>query len=159
MHAQRRQARAGIGHFHRLDARTAEDPGGLLEDLHRLGVDVHAALRARMDEALAGLVVARRPHEAGRRAALVVLPLLVAPARLDLVAHASPFLEPGVVVADVILERAPDAMHLVDLDAGPGRTAETDQEPHGPAIVVREVEEGRVVLAADHVTVPSNRSG
>ena len=54
---------------------------------------------------------------------LVALALLVAAARLDLVAHAGPFVEPGMVVADVILERAADAMHLVDLDAGPRRGA------------------------------------
>ena len=112
-----------------------------------------------MDEALAGLVVARRPHEARRRRALVALALLLAAARLDLVAHARPFLEPGVVVADVILERAPDPMHLVDLDAGPGRATEADEQAHGPAVVGGEIEEGRVVLAADHVKAPSNRSG
>src|SRR5262245_36804395 len=97
----------------------ADDGGGVFEDLHRLGVDVHAALGARMDEALAGLVVARRPHETRCRRALVALLLLVAAARLDLVAHARPLVEPGMVVADFILERAPDPMHLVDLDAGP----------------------------------------
>ena len=103
-----------------------------------------------MDEALAGLVVARRAHEAGCRGELVTLRLLVAPARLDLVAHAGPFLEPGVVVADAILERAADAVHLVDLDPGPRRGREANEQPHRPAIIVGEIQEGGVVFAADH---------
>ena len=103
-----------------------------------------------MNEALAGLVVAARAHEARGRGALVALALLVAPARLDLVAHAGPFLEPGIVVADMIFERAADAMHLVDFDAGPWRAGQADEQAHRPAIVGGEVEEGRVVFAADH---------
>ena len=59
-------------------------------------------------------------------------------------------LEPGVVVADVVLERAADPMHLVDLDAGPGRGGQADEQPHRPAIVVGEIEEGGIVFAADH---------
>src|SRR5262249_555878 len=82
--------------------------------------------------------------------ALVAFALLVPPARLDPVAHARPFLEPGVVVAGAAFERAAHPVHLVDLDAGPGRGAETDQQPHRPAVVVGEVEEGGGVFAADH---------
>ena len=58
-------------------------------------------------EALAGLVVARRPHEAGRGGELVPF-VLVAP-RLDLVAHAGPFLEPG-MSSPTRSERAADAV-------------------------------------------------
>ena len=128
----------------------ADDRGSVSEDLHRLGVDVHAALGARMDEALAGLVVAARAQKARRRGALVAVLLLLAPARLDLIAHAGPLLEPGVVVADVILERAPDPVHLVDLDAGPRRGGQADEQAHRPAVVVGEIEEGGVVFTADH---------
>src|SRR5262249_9429068 len=149
-----REAGAGIGHLHRLDARMADDGGGVLEDPYRFGVDGHAALRARMDEPLAGLVVARGPHEARRRRPLVAFRLLLAAARLDLVTHARPFLEPGIVVADAAFERASDPMHLVDLDAGPWRAAQADEQPHRPAVVVGEVEEGGVVFAADHDLLP-----
>src|SRR5262245_20262687 len=150
MHQQRRQAGAVVGYLDRLDARMADDGSGVFEQLHRLGVDVHAALGARVDESLAGLVVARRPPEAGGGGVLVALALRLAPARLDLVAHAGPFVEPGLVVADAALERAANAMHLVDLDAHPRRAREADQEPHRPAIVVGEIQEGGVVFAADH---------
>ena len=54
------------------------------------------------------------------------------------------------VVSDMPLERASDAMHLVDLDAGPGRSSEADEQPHGPAIVGGKIEKGRIVFAADH---------
>src|SRR5437879_13109480 len=84
----------------------ADDGGGVLEDFHRRGVDGHAALRARLNETLPGLVIARRAHEAGCRGEPVPPALLVAAARRDLVAHAGPFLEPGGVVADVIFERS-----------------------------------------------------
>ena len=150
MHEQRGQARRPVRHLDRLDARMPDVGGRILEDFHRLGVDVEAALRAWMDEALAGLVVAAGAHEARRRGLFVALALFVAPARLDLVAHAGPFLEPGIVVADMIFERAADAVHLVDLDAGPWRGGEADQQAHRPAVVGREVEECGVVFAADH---------
>src|SRR5260370_859656 len=43
MHQQRRQARILVRYLHRLDAGMTDDAGGVLEDFHRLGVDVHAA--------------------------------------------------------------------------------------------------------------------
>ena len=76
-----------------------------------------------LQEALAGLVVVRRAHQAGGGGELVALLLVLAAARLDLVAHARPFLEPGVVVADLVLQRAADAVDLVDLGAAPRRGA------------------------------------
>ena len=75
---------------------------------------------------------------------------LIAPARLDLVPHARPFLEPGVIVADAVAQGAPDAVDLVDLDAGPRRARQADEQPHRPAVVVREIQEGRIVLAIGH---------
>ena len=126
MHQQRRQARAFIRNFDVLDARAADDRGGVAERLHRLRVDVHPALRLRLQEALAGLVVARRAQEAGRRGVLVAVLLGGAAARLDHVAHAGPFLEPGIVVADLAGERAADAIDLVDLGAAPRRAGEAD---------------------------------
>src|SRR5215831_13408336 len=77
--------------------------------------------------------------------------LRVATARRDFIAHAGPFFEPSRVVADVILERTSDAMNLVDLDTGPGRCVEANEQPHGPAIVGGKIQKGRVVFAADHV--------
>jgi len=71
-------------------------------------------------------------------------------ARRDLVAHARPFLEPGIVITDVALQRAAYPMDLVDLDAGPGGRAKAYQQPHGPAVVIREIEEGWIVCATDH---------
>jgi hypothetical protein len=44
MHQERRQARTFVRHLDRLDAGMTDDGGGILEDFHRLGVDVHAAL-------------------------------------------------------------------------------------------------------------------
>src|SRR5262249_36935911 len=130
--------------------RVADDGGSVLENLHRGGVDGHAALRARLDETLAGLVVARRAHEAGCRGEPVPFALLVVAARRDLVAHAGPLFEPGSVVAEVIFERASDAIDLVNLDTGPGRGAQANEQAHGPAVVGGKVKEGRVVFAADH---------
>jgi len=75
-----------------------------------------ALLRALMNETLTGLVVARCAQEAGSCGPAVAPPLLFTSARLDLVAHADPFHEPCRVVPDMILERAPDPMNLVDLD-------------------------------------------
>ena len=80
-----------------------------------------------MNEALAGLVIAAGAHEARRRGELVAGAHGVAAARRDLVAHAGPFLEPRVVVADLVGERAADPVDLVDLDAGPRRAGEADQ--------------------------------
>src|ERR1700730_19306621 len=76
--------------------------------------------------------------------------LLAAPAHLDPLAHARPFVEPGLVIADMVLECAPDAVHFIDLDAGPGSGAETNKQPHGPAVIVRKIKESRIVVAADH---------
>ena len=77
--------------------------------------------------------------------------LRVAAACRDLVPHAGPFLEPGAIVADVVLERAPDAMHLVDLDTGPWRGAEANEQAHGPAVVGGKIKERGVVFAANHL--------
>src|SRR5215475_6031598 len=77
--------------------------------------------------------------------------LRVAAACRDFITHAGPFFEPSRVVADVILERTSDAMNLVDLDTGPGRCVEANEQPHGPAIVGGKIQKGRVVFAADHV--------
>src|SRR5262249_34741501 len=134
-----------------LDARMADDGGGVLENFHRGGVDGHAALRARLDETLAGLVVARRAHEAGCRGEPVSFELLVAAARRDLVPPGGPLLEPGGIIAEAIFERASDAIDLVDLDTGPGRGAQANEQAHGPAVVGGKVKESRVVFAADHV--------
>jgi hypothetical protein len=150
MHEQRRQTGAVVGHFDWLDARMADDGGGVLEDFHRPGVDGHAALRARLNETLPGLVIARRAHEAGCRGEPVPPALLVAAARRDLVAHAGPFLEPGGVVADVIFERASNAIDLVDLDTGPGRSAQANEQAHGPAVIGGKIKEGGIIFAADH---------
>src|SRR5262249_49877189 len=128
----------------------ADDGGGVLEDFDRRRVDGHAALRARLHETLAGLVIARRAHEARRRGEAMPFALLVAAARRDLVAHAGPLFEPGGVVAEVIFERASDAINLVDFDTGPGRGAQANEQAHGPAIVGGKVKEGGVVFAAYH---------
>src|SRR5258708_29405139 len=99
-----------------------------------------------MNEALAGLVVATGAHEARRRGELVAGAHGVATARRALVAHAGPFLEPRVVVADLVGERAADPVDLVDLDAGPRRAGQADQKAHRPAIIGREVKEGWIVF-------------
>ena len=109
----------------------------------------------------------RRAHQAGGGGERVALLLRVAAARLDDVAHARPFLEPGLVVADLVLERAADAVDLVDLGAAPRRGGQAQQQAHRPAVVGREIDEGRIVLfgrsrflrfavvvAAERVAVP-----
>src|SRR5262245_35196559 len=128
----------------------ADDGRGVLEDFYRRGVDGHAALRARMDETLASLVIACRAHEAGCCGEPMPFALLVAAACRDLVAHAGPLFEPGRVVADVIFERASDAINFVDFDAGPGGGAQANEQAHGPAVVGRKIKEGGVGIAADH---------
>src|SRR5262249_8136176 len=150
VYEQPRQARILVRHFARLDARPADYPRRLLEDLHRPRVDVLAAPGARVDETLAGLIIARRAQEACCRREPMPRSLLAAPAPFDPPAHAGPFLEPSLIIADVALQGAPDAVHFVDLDAGPGSGTEADKQPHGPAVIVRKIEEGRIVFAADH---------
>ena len=104
-----------------------------------------------MDEALAGLIIARGPQETcGRREPMPGC-LLAASAAFDTLAHARPCVEPGLVIADMAIERASDAVHFVDLDAGPGSGTEADKQPHGPTVIVRKIEEGRIVFAADHI--------
>src|SRR5262249_17107619 len=158
MHEQGRQAGAVVGHLDGLDAWMADDGRGVLEDFDRRGVDGHAALRARMDETLAGLIIARPAPEAGCRRQPMAFALLVAAARRDLVSHAGPLFEPGGVVADVIFERASDAINFVDLDTDPGRGAQANEQAHGPAVVGRKIKEGGVVFAADHVLLPCRRA-
>src|ERR1700691_5751394 len=99
-----------------------------------------------MNEALTGLVVALRPHETGRRRQIVSGALGFAAAGFDLVAHAAPFLEPCRIVADLVGERAADAIDLIDLDAGPWRARQANQQAHRPSIAGREVEKGRIVF-------------
>src|SRR5215813_10664812 len=154
MHKERRQARAFVRHLDRFDARPAYHRGGGLEELHGGRIDRHAALRTGMNKALTGLVVARRAHEARRCGELMAFRLCVAPAGCDLVAHASPFFEPRGVVAYATFERTADTMHLVDFDACPRRSAKTNEQAHGPAVIGRKIKEGGVVLAADHVYSP-----
>src|SRR5580700_4683769 len=100
-----------------------------------------------MDEALADLIVAAGAHETCGCGETVAGALGFAPARRDLVAHANPFVEPGIVVADFIEERAADTVDLVDLDADPRRGGKTDQQAHRPAIIGREVEESGIVFS------------
>src|SRR5262245_24049664 len=103
-----------------------------------------------MNESLAGLVVARRALEAGRRGEPVALAERGSAPRFDPVTNADPFVIPGAVIADFVVERAADPMHLVDLGAAPRRAREADQPPHRPAIVGREIQKCWVVLAAYH---------
>ena len=65
--------------------------------------------------------------------------------------------EPGIVITDVALQRAAYPMDLVDLDAGPGGRAKAYQQPHGPAVIFREIEEGWIVCATDHGRRPLHR--
>ena len=99
-----------------------------------------------MDEALAGLIVTRGADEARRGGELVAGAQGFAAARFDLVAHAGPFLEPRRIVADLVEQRAADTIDLVDVNAGPRRAAEADQQSHRPAVIGGEVEEGWVVF-------------
>jgi hypothetical protein len=151
VHQEAGQARARVGNLHRLDARAADECSGGSEDLDRAPVHLHAGLAFRLQEALAGLVVARRAHEAGRHGQRMALLLLLAPARHDLVAHARPFREPCVVVADASAQHPADAMDLIDLHPDPRRARQADEQAHRPAVVVREVQERRIFLAIGHV--------
>src|SRR5262249_29922310 len=110
-----------------------------------------------MNKALTGLVVARRAHEARRCGELMAFRLCVAPAGCDLVAHASPFFEPRGVVAYATFERTADTMHLVDFDACPRRSAKTNEQAHGPAVIGRKIKEGGVVFAPEHFSLLSRR--
>src|SRR5262249_14119308 len=66
--------------------------------------------------------------------------------RLDLFAHARPFVEPGPIIAKPVGEHPPNAVDLVDLDAGPRRGRQADQKAHGPTIIARKIEKGGIVL-------------
>ncbi len=150
MHQQRRQARVLVRDFDVLDTRIADDSDRLAEDRDGFLVDLHPARRLRLQEALAGLVVARRALETGRGGEQMAVLLGGAAARLDLVAHAGPFLEPGIVVADLVAQGEADAVHLVDLGAAPRRAAQANEQSHRPAIVVGEIEKGRIALVVGH---------
>src|SRR5262249_40247186 len=71
----------------------------------------------------------------------------LAAARLDDVAHARPFVEPGCVVAEPIAQRTADPVDLVDLGTARRRSRQAEQQAHRPAVVGREIDEGRFVLA------------
>jgi hypothetical protein len=150
MHQQRRQAGVPVRHLDRLDAGMLEHAGGVLEQLHRPCVDLHAARRARVNEALAGLVIARCAQEARRGGALMPARVRLVAAGLDRLSHARPLLEPGMVVSNMAFERASHPMHLVDLDAGPGRSPQANEQPHGPPIIVGKIEKGGIVRPPDH---------
>src|SRR4029079_9176892 len=92
----------------------------------------------------------RRPHQAGRGGEAVALALALAAARLDLIAHACPFVEPGRVVAKLVPQRAADAVDLVHLGAAGGRGPQGEQDPNGAAVVGREIDKGRIVFAVAH---------
>ena len=50
------------------------------------------------------------------------------------------------------LQRAADAVDLVDLGAAPGRGGQAQQQPHRPAVVGREIDESRIVFSVAHVS-------
>jgi hypothetical protein len=102
MHEQRRQYLVAVRHLDRLDARPLQHRGAVGERFHRLLVHRGRA-RAVLQEALADLVVMRGAHQACGRGERVALLLFVATAGLDDVTHPGPFLEPGAVVADLVL--------------------------------------------------------
>jgi hypothetical protein len=97
VHEQRRQAWCHTALTGSMCGRMTAAASGRF---HRLAI-----CRGSGAGALAGLVIALRAHEAGRGGQPMALLLLVAPARHDLVAHADPFVEPGIVVADVASAR------------------------------------------------------
>src|SRR5262249_7969682 len=86
MHQERGEGRALVRNLNVLDAWAADDRGRIAKRLDGFGIDLHAARRLRLQEALAGLVVARGAQKTGRRGLVVPLSLGKAPARLDLVA-------------------------------------------------------------------------
>jgi hypothetical protein len=150
MHQQRRQRRALVGNLDVFDARATHERGRVAKCLHRSGVDVETAPCLRLQEALAGLVVAGRAQQTGGGGLRVAGFLRRAPARLDGLAHAGPFRKPGGVVADLAAQRAADAIDLVDFGAAPGRAAQTNQQAHRPAIVIGEIQKCRIVAAIGH---------
>jgi hypothetical protein len=98
-----------------------------------------------MNEAFAGLVIARCAHEAGGGRQFVAGAQGVAAASLDLLAHPCPFLKPSGVVAHLVRERTADPVDLIDFDAGPRRCGQADQKSHRPAVIARKIEEGGIV--------------
>ena len=116
-------------------------------------IHVEAVLRLRLQEAFAGLVVARCPQQTGSGRVGMAILLGRASARLDRLAHAGPFRKPSCIVADFVAQRAADPVDLVDLGAAPGRPAETDEQSHRPAIVVGEIQKGRIIGAIGHRSV------
>jgi hypothetical protein len=151
MHEQRRQLLVAVRNFDGLDARPLQHRRAVGKRLHRLLVRRGRA-RPVLQEALADLDVVRRAHQAGCGREPVAFLLRLAPARLDDVAHARPFLEPGIVVADLVLQRAADAIDLVDLRAARGCGGEAQQEAHRPPVVGGEIDEGRIVRSVAHVS-------
>src|SRR3974377_527684 len=99
-----------------------------------------------MNEPLAGLVIARCPHEAGGGGELVAGAQRITAACLALLAHHRPFLEPCRVIADPIGKRAADAIDFVDLDPGPWRRGEADKQANTPPGIARKKEEWGIAL-------------
>jgi hypothetical protein len=125
----------------------AHERGRVTECLHRSGVDVETAPGLRLQEALAGLVVAARAQQAGGGGLRVAGFLRRASARFDRLAHAGPFRKPGGIVADLAAQRAADTVDLVDFGAAPGCAAQTNQQAHRPAIVIGKIQKCRIVAA------------
>ena len=148
---QRRQCLVAVRHLDMFDARPLQQGRAVGERLHRFLVGLGGA-RAVLEEPFADLGVVRRAHQAGGGGQRMALFRLVAAARLDDVAHLRPFLEPGLVIAELVAQGAADAVDLVDLGAAPRCGGQAQQQPHRPAVVAREIDEGRVVFAVAHVS-------
>src|SRR5262249_26559032 len=92
---------------------------------------VHAALvglqplALGLEEALADVVVVRRAEQHPRCCSVSSGGEMLAPGLLDGFALARPLAEPGLVVADVVFQPQPDAVHFPDFRPAPGGGVET----------------------------------
>ena len=80
-----------------------------------------------------------------------------AAAVFHLARFARPFPEPGVVVADAVLQPQADAVDLADFGAAPRRHVQADQQAVRPAIVFREIGEGQFFQLGIHAKAHSRR--
>ena len=134
-----------------LQARPLDVPGRLAQAVHAAHIGIEPFLALRLQEPLAHVVIGAGALQILRAAQRAAVGDALASAVLDGARLARPFPEPGIVVADAVLQPQPDAIDLADLGAAPRRHVEADQQAMRPAIIFREIGERQLLLRSMHV--------
>ena len=128
MHIDGGNARALIGNFDVLQARALDVLSRLAQAVHAAHIGIEPVLALRLQEALADVVIGARALQILCAAQGAPVGDAFATAVLDGAGFACPFPEPGIVVADAVLQPQPDAIDLADFGATPRRHVQADQQ-------------------------------